>query len=303
MPDPIRLIAKRLSAMTYQVIDKKAQFIWGTVLSRNPDGTLNLDDGKGGCVLVVPPTNARVGDRVRVAKNAIVGGVGMPGVATYTTSIPQKNRSAPFVFIDDDGHVYNRISGALTGSGGAPTADIDTAFGYSTTGNPCFVGAAPSYNDLQIGDLTPNGSGYVGQVYSSTVTVICRGIGASSGILLGIEQEASTQYSGPPFPWTVVLRNANTFALIATNAATYISDWMLDHPADYVDAGYDVDHPVHVSADPVNGSFWLAVGANTGTATAPMFNVSSSDGSLLDTVVLDTSSYPYFLRANLVQPE
>lgn len=303
MPDPIKLITKRITTMTYQAIDRKAQFIWGNVLSRNPDGTLNVDDGRGGCVLIVPPANARTGDRISVDLGAMIEGVGMPSVATYIADVPQKNHARPPVFIDDAGNTYNGTNGSPVGSGGTPTADIDPAFGYSSSGDLCFAGVSSSYNDLQIGDLGGSGTGYVGEVYGDSVTVLCRGTGDSSGLLMGIEQEAATQYTGPPFPWTVVLRNVSTFALIETNAASYISDWMLDHPTNYLDVGYDVEHSIHVSADPADSSFWLFVSPGTADdPVAPMFNVDPTDGSLVKTVTLDISGHLSIVRVHRVQP-
>jgi hypothetical protein len=46
---------------------------FGTVMSRNPDGTLNVDPGDGGCVRVLGPENVRRGDRVAIGTEPAVG--------------------------------------------------------------------------------------------------------------------------------------------------------------------------------------------------------------------------------------
>lgn len=46
---------------------------FGTVIGRNPDGSLNVDPGTGGCVRVVGSQNARVGDRVPLGTEPALG--------------------------------------------------------------------------------------------------------------------------------------------------------------------------------------------------------------------------------------
>src|SRR5512143_781401 len=244
MPDPIKLITRRVEEMTYKAVDKKAQFVWGRVLSRNPDGTLNIDDGKGGCILIIPPMNARTGDMVHVALGAMIGGPNMPGLAAYSANVPQTNHLPPAVFIDDAGNIYDGSTGAAKGSGGTPTADVNSAFGYSFSSPNCFAGASPSYADLQIGVVDV--SGYQGETYGANNTVLCQGVGLSNGILLGIEI-ANT--SPATTLWTVQLRDATTFEIITTNTASYLHNWIATHLDDFFD-GIDTNWDVHVSADP-----------------------------------------------------
>lgn len=312
MPDPIRLITRRLAAMTYDIVDGQAQFIWGRVLGRNPDGTLNIDDGKGGCVLVVPPMNARTGDVVQVDLGAMIGGIGMPGVATYTASVPQTNHQPTLAIIDDAGNIYSEASGTLVGSGGTPTADVDPAFGYYHYVDPwpypithylLWAGAEDSYyHDAQIGSLDMT-TGYQGESFSANNTVLCAGLGSSAGILCGAEH---ANLSGGHDPrWVINLRNASTFDLIASNAADYIADWMDAHPDTFWQFPDQYDtYDVHISPDPIDGSFWVNLRGGVGTPKdpAPMFNVSASDGSLIRTISLAVPNQ-FFKRAHRVQPE
>jgi hypothetical protein len=52
---------------------KNSPIIEGTVISRNPDGTLNVDDGKGGCLRQAPAANVRVGQRIRLGVEPALG--------------------------------------------------------------------------------------------------------------------------------------------------------------------------------------------------------------------------------------
>jgi len=293
MPDQIKLITRRITTMTYQAIDRKAQFIWGTVLSRNPDGTLNVDDGRGGCVLIVPPSNARTGDRISVDLGALIGGVGMPGVATYTAGVPQVNHAKPAVFIDNVGRVYSD-AGAFISTGGTPTADVDASFGYSHDGGTPiheFVGSSPGYNDLEIG--IDGVSGYEGSRFSTNNTVLSAGLGSSSGTYCGIEH---TESGGTSVRWFINIRDS-AFALVASDAANYIHNWMTAHPNTFhLDTyGTDDSYDAHISPDPEDGSFWVNLVGGPGWADpdpgdpAPVFNVKAADGSLVRTVQLAAS--------------
>jgi len=57
-----RRTAKQLSPITE-----------GVVLSRNPDGTLNVDDGQGGCIRQAPKANVRVGQKVKLGLEPSLG--------------------------------------------------------------------------------------------------------------------------------------------------------------------------------------------------------------------------------------
>jgi hypothetical protein len=192
------------------------------------------------------------------------------------------------MFIDDLGNTYDDTTGALTGSGGTPHADIDPAFGYSQTddgsgGFNCFTGVTAAYNTLQIGraNLTPNFNGYQGEVYSANNTVLVEGLGASTGILLGMET-LNTSDGSHSNDWVVRLRDAITFAVLATDAGAYITAWVAAHPGTFFD-GIPTNYGVNVSPDPVDGSFWINMGC-VPPDPIPMFNVSATDGSLIRTV-------------------
>jgi hypothetical protein len=293
MPDPIRLITKRITEMTYQIVDGKAQFIWGTVLGRNPDGTVNINDGKGGCVLVAPPMNARTGDRVMVNLGAMVEGIGMPGVSTYMTNVPQVNHGPTAQIVDNLGNIYSETTGAATGTGGE-MADPDPAFGYYHYVDPwpfpithylLWAGAAGSnYHETQIGSIDMT-SGFQGESYSANNTVLCAGLGVSSTKYCGAEHALAGGDNDTR--WSINIRDA-TFGLLASNAADYIHNWITDHPNTFV--GTDEDFDVHISPDPQDGSFWVNLVGGPGWGDppdpAPMFNVSPEDGSLIKTISL-----------------
>ncbi len=60
---------------------------FGTVIGRNPDGTINVDPGNGGCVRMIASANVRKGDRVPLGTEAAPGTV-TSLEATYTEIEP-----------------------------------------------------------------------------------------------------------------------------------------------------------------------------------------------------------------------
>lgn len=273
MPDPIRLVTRRLSTMTHQIVDGKAQFIWGRVISRNADGTLNLDDGKGGCVLVVPPMNARVGDLVHVDLGATIGGVGMPGLATYSASIPQTNHyenlgaDMPFKYVDDAGRRYTE-NGVYVGTG-AEVADIDSTFFHYDQ----YISGPPPASPRQAFLATPGGDTQIGQIEfdaddsgnvtgeggwsvthgsnlwgplgsgAGNVTTICRATSDGFDQLLGLEVPWSDQCIGlyitadgvPNNHYDLVARDPDTLEILARITAWGIQSWMQQHPLNFPD--------------------------------------------------------------------
>jgi hypothetical protein len=287
MPDTIKQLTRRVTTLTYTIVGQQRQLIPAIVLSRNPDGSVNMDDGKGGCVLVTPPTNARKGDRVLVDPGAIFLGSGMPTGANYAPKVPQANHIIQnTLFIDNIGNTYDDVTGVKTGTGGTPTADVDTAFGYSHSGATPqheFVGASSSYNSLEIG--IDGVSGWEGSRFSANNTVLCAGVGPSAGTYCGIEH---SETGGTSVRWFINIRDAG-FALLESNVADYIHSWMAAHPNTFHlnTYGSDDQFDAHISADPIDGSFWvnLVGGPSWGTPAdpAPMFNVDAADGSLIKT--------------------
>jgi hypothetical protein len=217
-------------------------------------------------------------------------------VAAWLAAHPLRYPLSGAALFDDSFNVFDYQTGAFIEAAGDFSAEVDNAYGYSFDfgTNETRVGASPGYDDLAIGDLDDN-SGYQGETYSANNTVLCRGLGVSTGILCGIEKSNAPGIT----VWTVALRNATTFALIARHAATYISDWMdTEDPSGY--PGDNVDYDVNVSADP-DGTFWVGLGGNSnhaGAFAAPLFNVSPADGSLIRTVELEAQDQ-FFQRAGV----
>jgi hypothetical protein len=234
---------------------------------------------------------------------ATIGGLGMPGVTSYTAQVPQVNHGKAAVFIDNIGHVYNGTTGAFISTGGEPLAEVDPAFGYYRVAGAeylLFAGASPSYHDLRIGDNALT-TGYQGESYYTNNTVLCIGM---SGALCGAEHANSGGDSDTR--WSINIRDS-AFALLASDPANYIHDWMVAHPNTFHlnTFGSDEDYDVHISPDPEDGSFWVNLlgGPTWGGDPAPVFNVSATDGSLINTVELAAASVPTgFQRVHRIIP-
>lgn len=72
MPNDVKQVVERIVGVAKKAASDAA-VSFGTVLSRNPDGSLNVDPGNGGCVRVIGPKNARVGDRVPLGTEPALG--------------------------------------------------------------------------------------------------------------------------------------------------------------------------------------------------------------------------------------
>lgn len=66
-------LIRGIGSMTRIIIGQNPPVYEATIISRNPDGTLNVDDGRGGCQRVVAQQNLRVGERARVGAAPEVG--------------------------------------------------------------------------------------------------------------------------------------------------------------------------------------------------------------------------------------
>jgi hypothetical protein len=311
----------------------------GTVLGVNADGSVNVDDGSGGCARVAAVSNQVVtcGSTVVLGLEPSVGNT--TALCQLQTTITASSKGCPvetrtededvvvvpptgYLLVDNRANIYDYATGALLATGvpgfGGPTGTYngtdysytegDISYGYSNdpdpypattptksragvlddSGLPLYL--APNYDDVIIGDysLAPTNSGYQGSSYpGSHIPYLGRlvlGQGSSTDRLLGMEivNDAAGDH-GPN--WTVVIRQLSDFSIIATNAATYLSDWATSFF--YVDA---VAAGPSVSSD-ADGSFWITIqNARTdgNPGPNPMFNVSATDGSLIRTVELAT---------------
>ncbi len=83
----IKKLVGTIVKVTKKIAVASNNVIYGTVLSRNPDGTLNVDLGNGGCTIVAAAANVRVGDKIVIGTQPQVGtttsldplGVPLPG--------------------------------------------------------------------------------------------------------------------------------------------------------------------------------------------------------------------------------
>lgn len=75
-----RHVVTRVAEVARRTAVQVNPIVRGTVLSRNPDGSLNVSDGRGGCVRVAPRANVRVGSQVILGTEPSLGS---------QTSLPQ----------------------------------------------------------------------------------------------------------------------------------------------------------------------------------------------------------------------
>jgi len=331
MADKFQEIAERFAAIAKTVATQANPIRLATVIGVNPDGSVRVDTGDGGCANV-----ASVGNQVVTCGATVVLGL-EPNIGNTTDlcqvqfTINSSSKGCPietriddneeeaavgYIFVDDNGYGYDYSTGAYLGDGFTPT-DGDISYGYSYDPDPypattptlnragaldddgLLLYLAPNYDDVVIGNyaLAPNNSGYQGSNYANTGGIhqgrLVRGLGSSTDRLLGMEivNDAAGDH-GPN--WTVVIRQLSDYSILATNAASYLSAWVTSFM--YDDA---VTFAPSVSADP-DGSFWITIqnGRIDGNNFPnPMFNVSPTDGSLIRTVELATPATGTFYHA------
>lgn len=69
----IRKVIDRVATVSRRIAIQQNPVVLGTVLSRNPDGSLNVDDGKGGCARVAPKANVRIGQKIALGLEPAIG--------------------------------------------------------------------------------------------------------------------------------------------------------------------------------------------------------------------------------------
>lgn len=79
--DKIHEVVQRIGKIATTAAQRAQLVFEATVIGFNPDGTINVDDGLGGCARVAPKANVKIGDRIRVGGNE-------PAIGT-TTDLPQ----------------------------------------------------------------------------------------------------------------------------------------------------------------------------------------------------------------------
>lgn len=61
-----RKLTRNVAAIAKKTAIQQNPIVEGIVRSRNPDGTLNIDDGRGGCLRQAPAANARIGEKIKL---------------------------------------------------------------------------------------------------------------------------------------------------------------------------------------------------------------------------------------------
>lgn len=69
----VRDIARRVAEVAKRTAIQQSPIVEGTVIGRNPDGSLVVDTGTGGCARVAPRANVRVGERIRLGTEPALG--------------------------------------------------------------------------------------------------------------------------------------------------------------------------------------------------------------------------------------
>jgi hypothetical protein len=77
-----RTLTQHIVTVSRKVAKQQSGIFRATVLDRNPDGTLVVDDGQGGCRRVVGAANVRIGDQIIVGTEPTIGTI---------TSLNQQN--------------------------------------------------------------------------------------------------------------------------------------------------------------------------------------------------------------------
>jgi hypothetical protein len=316
--DPIQGIVEEVRRIADATARSVVGVTTGTVLSRNPDGSIVVDDGSGGCARVANISNQQTqcGSQVILGVEPAIGQqlTICPVSVTITSSTvpcPIDDRTdeneeeeeevvGPMLFSDDDGNLYDE-NGEPTGDTGSPAAR-DVSYDYSEgifvgDGVDWFAGPSTNYLSVQIGraDTTPDNSGYQGIQQGQTTgnhnvgnSRLVQGAGTSSGLLFGLEL-LNTSDGGHEPTWTLVLRNSTTLAVVDTDTATWLPTWFNSRPDSYltVDEDWEYGNSLHVFADQVDDSFWLYAKAGVNGELAGLFNISPADLSLLSTIDVD----------------
>jgi hypothetical protein len=146
--DYVQKIAERVAEIAKKVVETQSPVRVGTVLSVNPDGSVNVDDGQGGCAIV-----SNVGTQVVTCGSTVMLGL-EPKVGNTTDlcqvqfAINSSSKGCPietredeqeaavltgFVFVDNSGNIYSYETGELLAlgvqfAGGHPPAGWSGAY-------------------------------------------------------------------------------------------------------------------------------------------------------------------------------
>ncbi len=317
----VQSIVERIAEVAKKSAQEASPVRIATVLSVNPDGSVNVDDGMGGCarvasvgtqavqcggtvVLGLEPTIGNTTDLCQVQFTINSSSKGCP-VETRTDDT-EVEVAPTAIFIDDEGNRYDGDTGAFLGTG-TDYANQDHSYGYAPNNLPTlppdpdtvWAGIeANDWQDVQIGTLSTN-TGYQGETYHIANTTLCRGVGTSSGVLLGVELPNTADT--PDEEWRLNLRDPSTFALLQPSTiASFIYDYMVAHSDIFPLFGGDhgASYDVSICADPSDGTFWVNLGHNSnapGAFLVPVFNVSPVNASLIRTVELEYPGSSFIL--------
>jgi hypothetical protein len=90
---PIRDAVANIAAVARKTAKQLSPILEVTVLSRNPDGSLNVDDGLGGCQRIAAAANVRIGQKIRLGTEPSIGQ--QTNLPSVTLSISPSTKPCP----------------------------------------------------------------------------------------------------------------------------------------------------------------------------------------------------------------
>jgi hypothetical protein len=137
MATDVQRLITQISGVAKQAARDENQVVIGTVISRNRDGSLNVDLGNGGCTRMAPAANVKIGDKVTLGLEPAIGtttNLPMEGgpLLPPTDLCPTDPRDIPL-----DKKTSTAASGAqkIASAGFAAWADRDDDQGNGTPSN------------------------------------------------------------------------------------------------------------------------------------------------------------------------
>jgi hypothetical protein len=75
MANNLKKVVRQIADIATKSAQKAVPIRAGTVIARNPDGSLVVDDGRGGCLIQAPQANVRVGQKIVLGTEPALGQV------------------------------------------------------------------------------------------------------------------------------------------------------------------------------------------------------------------------------------
>lgn len=73
MPTISRKVISQIETLARRTAQQVNPIVEGVVIARNPDGTLIVSDGRGGCLRQAPKANVRIGEKIKVGLEPALG--------------------------------------------------------------------------------------------------------------------------------------------------------------------------------------------------------------------------------------